>query len=331
MDLIKNFKAKAADDPQIIVLPEGGDERVISAAEQIKKENFAVPIVLGTAEEVAAAAEKSGSDLSGIEVINPKYSDLKEKFTDEFFEIRKHKGISKKDAENAVLDPLYFGTMMIYTGAADGMVAGAANATGNVLRPAFQIVKTKEGISVVSSVFIMVVNDKSYGEDGVILFADCAVNPNPDAEQLSEIAVSTAETAEKLLGFEPKVAMLSFSTRGSAKHEFVDKVKKAVELAQKQAPDIDIDGEMQADAALVPSVAERKAPDSSVSGKANVLIFPDLQSGNIGYKLVQRLAGAQAVGPVMQGLAKPINDLSRGCSVEDIVNLAAITSVQAQK
>src|SRR6056297_1397028 len=330
MDVIKNFKEKAASDLKTIVFAEGEDDRIIKAAAKIEAEKMAKIIILANAESIKKDAENYGVDLSGITIIDPENSDYVSEFTDEFYELRKHKGISKEDAEKAIKDPLYFGTMMIYTGKADGMVAGAANATGNVLRPAFQIVKTAEGISTVSSALIMVLKDKSFGEEGVMVFSDCAVNPAPNSEQLAEIAITTADTASSLLDFDPKVAMLSFSTMGSARHENVDNVRNAVKIAHENAPHLKIDGEMQADAALVESVGQRKAPESDIAGQANILVFPDLQSGNIGYKLVQRLAGADAVGPILQGLAAPINDLSRGCSVDDVVNLTAITAVQAQ-
>jgi phosphate acetyltransferase len=330
MDVLKNFKEKAAGNKKRIVFPEGDDERIIRAAEKAEKENLADVIILGDENQILKDAAQYGVNLDGIEIINPRSNDYIEEFTEKFYELRKHKNISIEDAVKSVIDPLYFGTMMIYTDKADGMVAGAANATGNVLRPAFQIVKTQEGISTVSSAIIVVVKDKSFGEEGVFVFSDCAVNPAPNSQQLAEIAIATADTTKSLLAFEPKVAMLSFSTMGSAKHENVEKVQKAVEIAHKNAPELILDGELQLDAAIVESVSKRKAPNSKLNGDANVLIFPDLQSGNIGYKLVQRLAGADAVGPILQGLAAPINDLSRGCSVEDVVNLTAITVVQAQ-
>jgi phosphate acetyltransferase len=330
MDVLKNFKEKAASNLKTIVFAEGDDERIIKAAAEVEAEKTAKIIILANADNIKKNAEEYGVDLSGIEIIDPESSEYISEFTDQFYELRKHKGINKKDAEKIIKDPLYFGTMMVYTNKADGMVAGAANATGNILRPAFQIVKTAAGISTVSSAIIMVLKDKSFGEEGVLVVSDCAVNPVPNSEQLAEIAIATADTTKSLLNFDPRVAMLSFSTMGSAKHENVDNVRNAVEIAHKNAPDLKIDGEMQVDAALVESVGARKAPDSKIAGKANVLIFPDLQSGNIGYKLVQRLAGADAVGPILQGLAAPINDLSRGCSVKDVVNLTAITAVQAQ-
>jgi len=245
-----------------------------------------------------------------------------------FVELRKHKGLTREDAKEMIKNPLYYGTLMVKADQVDGMVAGAANPTGDVLKPALQIVKTAEGINSVSGAFVMIVPDKSFGQDGKLIMADCAVNPKVDADTLGEIAVASAETAKKIAGLEPKVAMLSFSTMGSAKHKLVKKVQQATKKAKEIDPDLLIDGEMQADAALVPSVADRKAPESKVAGQANVLVFPGLESGNIGYKLVQRLAKAEAVGPIIQGLDKPVNDLSRGCSVDDIINLTAITALQ---
>jgi len=330
MDVLKDFKEKAASNLQKIVFAEGDDERIIRAAAEVEAEKIAKIIILAEQDSIQKQAAEYGVDLSGVEIIDPEKSEYIAEFTDEFYELRKHKGITKEEAKNIVKDPLYFATMMIYTNKADGMVAGAANATGNVLRPAFQIVKTAEGISTVSSAIIMVLKDKSFGEDGVLVVSDCAVNPTPNSEQLAEIAITTADTAHRLLDFDPKVAMLSFSTMGSARHENVENVQQAVKVAHQNAPHLKIDGEMQADAALVESVGVRKAPESEIAGKANVLIFPDLQSSNIGVKLAQRLAKADSIGPILQGLAAPINDLSRGCSVEEIVNLTAITAIQAQ-
>jgi len=280
--------------------------------------------------EIKNIAAKKNIDLEGLEIIDPKKSEYIEEFSNEFYEMRKHKGINKEDAKKIIQDPLYFGTMMIYKNRAAGMVAGAANPTGNVLRPAFQIIKTKKGISTVSSAIIVLLKDKDFGENGIITFADCAVNPTPNSEQLAEIAQSTAETVEDLLSFEAKIAMLSFSTMGSARHENVTNVQEAVEIAHNKFPDLKVDGELQADAALVKNVGVRKAPDSEIAGEANVLVFPDLQSSNIGVKLAQRLANSESIGPILQGLAAPINDLSRGCSVEEVVNLTAITAIQAQ-
>ncbi|SDH01217.1 phosphate acetyltransferase [Halanaerobium congolense] len=330
MELLKNFKEKAASDLQKIVFAEGEDERIIKAAEIIKKEGTAEIVILGNLNKIEEIAAGKDINLEGLTIIDPEKSDYISEFREEFYELRKHKGISKVDAEKMIKDPLYFGTMMIYTDEAAGMVAGADNPTGNVLRPAFQIIKTKADISTVSSAIILLLKDKSFGEDGIIAFADCAVNPTPDSEQLAEIAQSTAETVEDLLGFEAKTAMLSFSTMGSASHENVTNVQNAVKIAQDKFPELKIGGEMQADAALVENVGVRKAPESEIAGRANVLIFPDLQSSNIGVKLAQRLAKADSIGPILQGLSAPINDLSRGCSVEEIVNLTAITAIQAQ-
>jgi len=327
---MKEFKNKAKQSKKTIVLPEGYEPRMINALPQIKKENLADIILLGKEAKIKGIANKEGVSLDGITIINPEKSELKEEFADIFYGLRKHKGITKEDALDRIVDPLYFGILLVHTEKADGMVAGSINATGDVLRPALQIVKTKDDISVVSGAMIMDVPESEYGHDGIFIFSDVAVNPNPDAKQLAEIAVSSAETAKLLPGLDPEVAMLSFSTKGSAKHELADKVIEATEIAQNLNPDLSVDGEMQADAALVPEVGKKKSPDSKVAGKANVLVFPDLQAGNIGYKLVQRLAKADAIGPILQGMAKPVNDLSRGCSVEDIVNVVAITAAQAQ-
>ncbi|MDD3839656.1 MAG: phosphate acetyltransferase [Clostridia bacterium] len=329
MTLLDQIKEKAKTNKKRIVLAEGAEERVVKATEKILKEGIAEVTLLGDEKQIKSLAD--GLDIAGAQIIDPAFSDKFEDYSTQFCELRKKKGMTIEKAREIMKDPLYYGVMMVKTGDADGMVAGSINATGDVLRPAFQIVKTAPGISVVSSCFLMVLKNSDYGENGILVFADCAVNPNPDAEQLAAIALSSAETAKKLAGIEPKVAMLSFSTKGSASNELVDKVVQATEIAKQKAPDLMLDGELQADAALVEKVANLKAPSSKVAGQANILVFPDLQAGNIGYKLVQRLAGAEAIGPVCQGLAKPINDLSRGCSVEDIVNVTAITSVQSQE
>ena len=331
MELMKEFWEKAKSDIKKIVLPEGEEERTLLASAIIKKEGLAEVILLGNTENIKNKAASLGANIEGISIIDPASSDKKELYVKEFYELRKDKGVTLEKAEKIVSDPMYFGTMMVKLGEADGLVSGALHTTGDLLRPALQVIKTAPGISTVSSFFIMLVPNCEYGNNGMFLFSDCAVNPNPTAEQLAAIAISTAETAKNLCNMEPKVAMLSFSTKGSADHELVEKVRKATEIAKQLRPDLSIDGELQLDAAIVKKVANQKAPGSSVAGEANVLIFPDLQAGNIGYKLVQRLANAEAIGPVCQGFAKPVNDLSRGCSVEDIVKVVVVTAVQSQK
>ena len=331
MNLLDSIRTSAQSLDKTIVLPEGTEERTLKAANTILKENIASLILMGNQDEITKKAKEENLDfISKATLIDPKSFEKKEYYADMLVELRKKKGLTKDEALKLVEDPLYLSTLLIKDGQADGEVAGAANATGNVLRPAFQVVKTLPGISVVSGAFIMVFKDCEYAKDNILVFADCAVHPDPDAHQLAQIAVSTANTARSIAGIEPNVALLSFSTKGSAKHEMVDKVVEATKIAKEMAPGINIDGELQADAALVADIGTRKAPDSSVAGKANVLVFPSLETGNIAYKLVQRLAGAEAVGPVLQGMAAPINDLSRGCSSEDIVNLVAITVNQAE-
>ncbi|MCX7885012.1 MAG: phosphate acetyltransferase [Caloramator sp.] len=330
MSLMEKIWLKAKQDLKVIALPEGSEPRTLKAAEIIKKECLAEIILLGDESEIKKAAKEQRANIEGIKIIDPKTSEKTEYYAQQLYELRKNKGVTIEKAKEMVLDTMYFGTMMVKLKDADGMVSGAIHSTGDLLRPGMQIIKTAPGISIVSSVFVMEVPNEAYGEKGLFVFGDCAVNPNPTAAELASIAVTSARTAKVLCGIEPKVAMLSFSTKGSAKHELVDKVVEATRLAKEMAPDIMIDGELQLDAAIVPKVASLKAPGSDVAGKANVLIFPDLQAGNIGYKLVQRLANAEAIGPICQGFAAPINDLSRGCSVEDIVNVVAITAVQAQ-
>lgn len=330
MELMKKLWNAAKADKRRIVLPEGEEERTLSAAEKIKNLGLAYPILVGDDAKIQNKAKELGVNLEGVEIVNPEKSERLGEYIKEFYELRKNKGMTMEKAERIVRDPLYFGTMMVKLDDADGMVSGAVHTTGDLLRPGLQIIKTTPGVSVVSSFFIMMVPGSQYGEEGMLLFSDCAVNPNPNYEQLAAIAIATADTAKALCNVEPRVAMLSFSTMGSADHETVDKVRKATELAKQLRPDLLIDGEMQLDAAIVEKVASQKAPNSKVAGKANVLIFPDLQSGNIGYKLVQRFANAEAIGPMCQGFAKPINDLSRGCSDDDIVNVVVLTAVQAQ-
>ena len=330
MELMNKILEVAKADRKKIVLPEGNEERTIKAAEEIQKQGFAYPILVGEEQDILNRAKELGVDLTGVEIIDPAKSDRLNAYTEEFYELRKNKGMTMSKAEKIVRDPLYFGTMMVKMDDADGMVSGAIHTTGDLLRPGLQIIKTAPGVSVVSSFFIMLVPGSQYGEEGMLLFSDCAVNPNPNEDQLAAIAIATADTARNLCKVEPRVAMLSFSTMGSADHELVSKVRVATEKAKELRPDLLIDGEMQLDAAIVSKVAEQKAPNSKVAGKANVLVFPDLQAGNIGYKLVQRFANAEAIGPICQGFAKPINDLSRGCCVEDIVKVVAITAVQAQ-
>lgn len=330
MELLEKIKAQAKLDKQRIVLPEGDEERVLRAADQIVEEQLADIILIGDPEKIRHNAEQFGvKNLDKMTIIDPANNPKKDEYVDLMLKIRAAKGLTREQAEKLILDPLYLSVMIIKAGDADGEVAGSVNATGDVLRPAFQYVKTKPGISVVSGAFLMGVQ-KHFGEDGILVFADCAVHPNPTAEELAQIAVSTGHTTRAIAGFEPRIAMLSFSTKGSAKNEMVDKVVNATRLAQQMDPTLQIDGELQADAAIVPGIGSQKAPGSQIAGRANVLIFPTLEVGNIAYKLVQRLAGAEAIGPILQGMAAPINDLSRGCSVSDIVNLAAITACQAQ-
>lgn len=330
MSVLDSIKEKAKADVKHILLPEGSEERTVQAARIITDEKIAKVTLLGDEEEIKKVAEKFNVCLCGIDIINPLTDPDFEHYANGFYELRKAKGMTTEKARETIKNTLFYACMMIKEGKADGMVSGAINTTGNTLRPGLQIIKMAKGINTISSCFIMEIPNKEYGDNGLMLFGDCAININPNPDELASIAIATANTAKTLLGMDPKVAMLSFSTKGSAKHENVDKVTAALAKVKELAPDLDVDGELQADAAMVPKVAALKAPGSKVAGHANVLIFPDLQAGNIGYKLVQRLAGAEAVGPVSQGFAKPINDLSRGCSIADIVSVVAITAVQAQ-
>lgn len=330
MDLLAEFKEKAKANKRRIVLPEGNELRTLKGAAQAAVEGLAEPILLGDAAEIRDLAAKEGISLDGLTIVDIASSADLPAFAEQFYELRKHKGMTPEKAAQTVRNPLYYGNMMLMQGKADGLLAGADNTTGNVLRAALQTVKTKPGIKTVSGAFVMLLPNQTYGDNGVFIFGDCAVNPNPDSQQLADITISCAETKRNLIGGEANVAMLSFSTKGSAKHENVDKVTEALALVKEKQPALSVDGELQLDAAIEPSVAAKKAPDSTVAGHANVLVFPDLQAGNIGYKLVQRFAGATAIGPILQGMAKPVNDLSRGCSVQDVVDMIAITALQCE-
>lgn len=318
LELLKQIRAKASDRKKTIVLPESYDERVLKAASIIKNENIGQVITLGNEEKIHEDASKAGVDLQGVRIIDPEKSDKISDFANIFYNLRKHKGVTIEEARETMKNNLYFGAMMVREGMADGSVAGSIASTGDVMRSGILCIGMKEGISIVSSLFLMVYPDITYS------FADCAVVPDPDAPQLADIAISTADNHRILTGEKPYIAMLSFSTKGSAKHPLIDKVVEATRIAGEKRPDLQIDGELQFDAAIIDSIGKRKAPDSPVAGKANVLVFPDLQAGNIAYKIAQRLGKAEAVGPVVQGLKKPFFDLSRGCSVDDIVNTTAI-------
>jgi phosphate acetyltransferase len=329
MDLLKKIIENAVNLQNHIVLPEGSELRTLRATEQILSKGIAKITLLGNPAVIESITAREGINITGAAIVDPVTDKNRQRYAEIMVELRKSKGLTLDKALDLLNDPLYFGVMMIKAGDADGEVAGAINATGDVLRPAFQFVKTLPGVTVVSGLFFMIFKDEKIGDNGMLVFADCAVMPDPDAAQLAEIAVTTAASAKAIANIEPRVAMLSFSTKGSAQHALVDKVTEATRLAAAMNPDLLIDGEMQLDAALVPEVGQLKSPGSKVAGRANVLVFPGLESGNIGYKLVQRLAGAEAIGPVLQGMAAPINDLSRGCSVSDIVNMVAITANQA--
>ncbi|MFA6309609.1 MAG: phosphate acetyltransferase [Clostridia bacterium] len=328
MSFIRKIIEQAISDRKTIVLPEGNDTRVIEAASILLKNNVANVVIIGDEAEIKSISQ--GFDISGATIVCPEKSDKFEKYVNAFYELRKNKGVTLDQARETMKNYNYWGAMMVKMGEADGMVSGAAHSTADTLRPALQIVKTAPNTKLVSGFFVMVVPDCDFGSNGTFVFADCGLNPNPDADQLSEIAIASADSFKMLTNIEPNVAMLSFSTYGSGKDATVDKVIDATKIAKKKAPDLRIDGELQVDAAIVPEIALRKAPGSEVAGCANVLIFPDLNCGNIAYKLVQRLAKAEAYGPLTQGLARPINDLSRGCSADDIVGVVALTVVQAQ-
>jgi phosphate acetyltransferase len=330
MELLDSIKQNARKHNKRIVLPEGYEERNIRAADAAIAEGIARIILIGDPDEIKSHGDKLGlKNLDKATIVNPKSHAKKEQYANLMVELRKSKGMTYEEASRLIEDPLYLGVLMIKSGDADGEVSGADHATGDVLRPAFHYIKTTPGISIVSGAFIMILPDKNFGDNGVLIFADSAVTPNPTDTELAGIAIASAHTARVIAGMEPRVALLSFSTKGSARHELVDKVISATKIAQQMAPDIMIDGELQGDAALVEAISQKKAPGSKIAGKANVLIFPDLNCGNIAYKLVQRLAHAEAIGPILQGMAAPINDLSRGCSVSDIVSMIAIAANQA--
>lgn len=330
MELIEQLIARAKANKQRIVLPEGTEERTLKAVNQVLTDGVADLIILGNVDEIHNLAKQWGlGNIDKATIIDPATSPKKEEYAQLLAELRKKKGMTIEEARQKVLDPLYFGCMIIKSGDADGQLAGARNTTGNVLRPALQIIKTAPGITCVSGAMLLLTHAPECGDNGVLVMGDVAVTPVPDANQLAQIAVCTAQTAKAVAGIDPRVAMLSFSTKGSAKHEVVDKVTEALGIAKQMAPELKIDGELQADAALVPSVGASKAPGSEIAGKANVLVVPSLEVGNIGYKLVQRLGHATAIGPILQGIARPVNDLSRGCSVDDVYMMVAITANQA--
>ena len=331
MSFIENIKQKAKEHKKTIILPEGNDIRTLKAASIALKEDYANIIILGNKAQIIDMANTENIDISNAVIINPIESEKYESYVQKFYELRKSKGITIESAKEIIKDEVYFGMMMVKQGDGDGLVSGACHSTSDTLRPALQILKTAPGTKLVSAFFVMVVPDCEYGENGTFIFSDSGLNEYPDADSLSEIAISSAKSFEQLVGAEPKVAMLSYSTYGSAHSPLTDKVVEATRILKEKAPNLICDGELQLDAAIIPEIAASKAPGSPVQGNANTLIFPDLDAGNIGYKLVQRLAKAEAYGPLCQGIAKPVNDLSRGCSAEDIAGVIAITAVQAQK
>jgi len=330
MHPLERILEKAKADCQRIVLPEATDPRMLEAARRAVDENLAAIVLLGNPEEIEKAAQSQGVSLQGMTVMDHQAHPRREEWIAEYAEKRKNKGLTLEQAREAMNDPLYYGAMMVQKGEVDGMVAGAVNSTPNVIRASLHMIGPQEGIKTVSSCFLMIVPDCPYGANGVLMYGDAGVVPDPNEEQLADIALATAQSMESLVGVEPIVAMLSFSTYGSASHPLVDKVKKATEIVKKKKPGLKVDGELQADAALIEAIGQKKAPGSPVAGKANTLIFPDLNAGNIAYKLTERLAKAEAYGPLLQGLALPVNDLSRGCNARDIFNTIAITSVEAQ-
>lgn len=330
MNFIDTIKERAKKDIKTIVLPETEDIRTLQATEKVLKEGFANIVLIGNVEKTKELANKNQISIEGAKIIDPSKSEKYDEYVNKFFELRQKKGVSIEKAKETMLNNVYFGMMMVKCGDADGLVSGAAHSTADTLRPALQILKTAEGTKLVSAFFLMVVPNCEYGENGTFIFSDAGLNSNPTSDELSEIAISSAKSFRQLVEEEPKVAMLSYSTYGSAKSDLIDKVVNATELVKEKEPSLQVDGELQLDAAIVKEIGEKKAPGSTVAGHANTLIFPDLNAGNIGYKLVQRLAKAEAYGPLCQGIAKPVNDLSRGCSSDDIVGVVAITSVQAQ-
>lgn len=330
MSFIEDVKERAKSNIKTIVLPEAIDKRTLEATSIVLKEDFAKIILVGNKEEILKVSKENNLDISKATIIEPKNSEKYDEYAEAFYELRKAKGMTIEKAKELMLDSVYFGMMMVKAGDADGLVSGAIHSTADTLRPALQILKTAPNTKLVSAFFVMVVPDCEYGNNGVFVFGDCGLNENPDSEALSEIAISSAKSYKQLIGEEAKVAMLSYSTYGSAKSEATEKVIQATKLVKEKCPELEVDGELQLDAAIVPEVGKSKAPESKIAGKANTLIFPDLGAGNIGYKLVQRLGKAEAYGPLCQGIAKPVNDLSRGCSSKDIVGVIAITAVQAQ-